>query len=311
MPGPTSPRSTPVPYDFRRPNKFTREHVRALQIVNETFARQFTTVLSTALRSVCQVSMTAVGPQTYDEYIRDVPNPSYLAVLGLAPLSGSALFHIPLPVVMAAVDRLLGGSAEGTMPSRALTDIEASLIRDLLVRVLRELSYAFESLVTGLDPEVRLQESNPQFAQVAAATDMVVVCDFDIRIGAQHGRASLCIPFSSLQPVLDEVGERAGADAQTGVDAAGVRSALSDRLGGARVPVSIRFAEITLSSAEIVELRAGDVIPLHHPVESPLTVSVDGVDRFTAVPGRRGQRMACVVVERTEPDQPLFPRIAR
>ena len=108
-----SPSATPVAYDFRRPNKFTREHVRALQIASETFARQFTTVLSTTLRTVSQVQAKGIHQLTYDEYIRDVPNPTYLAILSLPPLAGASIFHLPLPVVMTAVDRLLGGPGAG------------------------------------------------------------------------------------------------------------------------------------------------------------------------------------------------------
>lgn len=288
--------ATAVTYDFRRPNKFNREHVRALQIANETFARQFTTVLSTTLRAVSQVSLRSVGQLTYDEYVRDIPNPSFLAVLSLSPLSGASIFHLPLPLVMTAIDRLLGGTGTGTLPQRSLTDIEQSVIRNLFERVLRELSYAFESL-TQLEPSILHLESNPQFAQVAAATDMVVVVHYDIRIGSRSGEATLCIPFSSLQPVLDEVTGNALLGGWASGDPAGVANALATRLDGAPMPVSVRFDEVTLSSGQIVDLRPGDVLPLHHPVGAPLTVSVNGVPRFSAMSGRRGARLACLIVD--------------
>src|SRR3546814_1045128 len=122
----STPSSPPVPYDFRRPNKFNRDHVRALEIVGETFARQFTTVLSTSLRAVSQVQLVSVGQLTYDEYVRETDNPTFLGVIALHPLPGSSLLHIPLDIVMAMVDRFLGGTAEGAMPSRTFTAILAS-----------------------------------------------------------------------------------------------------------------------------------------------------------------------------------------
>src|SRR3546814_14177764 len=106
----STPSSPPVPYDFRRPNKFNRDHVRALEIVGETFARQFTTVLSTSLRAVSQVQLVSVGQLTYDEYVRETDNPTFLGVIALDPLPGSSLLHIPLDIVMAMVDRFLGGT---------------------------------------------------------------------------------------------------------------------------------------------------------------------------------------------------------
>ena len=296
MPSPTTARDRlgPVAYDFRRPNKFTREHVRALQIAHETFARQFTTVLSTTLRTVSQVQPKGIGQLTYDEYIRDVPNPTHLAILSLPPLSGAAIFHLPLPVVMTAVDRLLGGPGTGPTLNRPLTEIEQSLMRDLLGRVLRELAYAFESL-TALEPVVIHQESNPQFAQIGAPSDMVIVFGYDLRIGSQEGTATLCIPFAALQPVLDEVTGNSLLAGRVESDADSVRGALAGRMGAAPVTVTVSFRPVLLALSDIVDLRPGDVVPLEHPVGLPLAVEVGGVPRFEARPGRRGKRLACVI----------------
>jgi flagellar motor switch protein FliM len=289
-----SPTATPVAYDFRRPNKFTREHVRALQIASETFARQFTTVLSTTLRTVSQVQAKGIHQLTYDEYIRDVPNPTYLAILSLAPLAGASIFHLPLPVVMTAVDRLLGGPGAGPAIHRPLTEIEQSLVRDLLGRVLRELAYAFESL-TALEPAVLHQESNPQFAQIGSPSDMVIVFVYDLRIGGQAGEATLCVPFASLQPVLDEVAANSLLAGRVEADAESVRESLAGRMGAAPVTVSVSFPPVTLALSDIVDLRPGDVLPLEHRVDAPLEVSVGGLPRFAARPGRRGKRLACVI----------------
>ena len=289
-----SPSATPVVYDFRRHNKFTREHVRALQIASETFARQFTTVLSTTLRTVSQVQAKGIHQLTYDEYIRDVPNPTYLAILSLAPLAGASIFHLPLPVVMTAVDRLLGGPGAGPALHRPLTEIEQSLMRDLLGRVLRELAYAFESL-TALEPTVLHQESNPQFAQIGSPSDMVIVFVYDLRIGGQAGEATLCVPFASLQPVLDEVAANSLLAGRVEADAESVRESLAGRMGAAPVTVSVSFPAVTLALSEIVDLRPGDVLPLEHRVDAPLEVSVGGLPRFAARPGRRGKRLACVI----------------
>ena len=73
------------PFDFRRPNKLSRDHVRSLQIVHETFARQFTTVLSSTLRVVSQVSVLSIEQLAYDEYVRDTPNPSHMSILSIEP----------------------------------------------------------------------------------------------------------------------------------------------------------------------------------------------------------------------------------
>jgi len=284
-----------VTYDFRRPNKFNRDHIRALQIANETFSRQLTTVFATTVRAVSQVSLRGVGQQTYDEHIQAIPNPSYLAILAMRPLSGGSLLHIPLNLVYASIDRLLGGPGVGAQPKRAITEIEGAVYRKLLNRALRELAYAFESL-TPLQPEIVYQESNPQFAQVAAPNDMVITSSYDIRIGTAHGIATLCIPFSSLQPVLDEVTNNA-LQVQSLVDPTVVRASLGERLDATPVPVSVAFDPITLTSADIVAMQPGDLVPLHHPVDTPLAIKVGDVECFAGKAGRRGTRLACQVLD--------------
>lgn len=293
----------PLPYDFRRPNKFSREHQRALQIASETFARQFTTLLSTTLRTVSQVQVSSVSQMTYDEYIQEIPNPSYLAVLSMNPLPGPAVLHLPLPMIMTVVDRLLGGTGTGAIPQRPLTDIEDNLMKVLLGRVLRELSYAFEALI-HIDPQILLHESNPQFAQAAAATDMVIVLAFDVRIAAVSGEATLCLPFAAMQPILDEVTANSHLAGREVTDPAVLRAAIQQRVGDAPVEVAVRFGEIGLTGREVIALRAGDVVPLRHRTDQPLAVCVAGVDRFAALAGRRGNRLACVLVD---PDAPLSP----
>ena len=288
--------SQAVPYDFRRPNKFNREHLRAFEIANETFARQFTTVLSTTLRSVSQVSLLSVSQLTYDEYMRSLPNPSYLAILALDPLPGASTFHVPLPVVMTAIDRLLGGTGEGYYPERPLTDIEDVLVRDLMSRVLHELAYAWES-ITEIEARVVQQESNPQFVQIAAPSDMVVAIAFEVRVGTQSGEATLCIPFTSVQPALDAITEGSIVANRARTSADTVRHAVANRLADVPVDVSVRFDEVHLASSDIVNLQVGDVIPLRHPVGAALTVSVAGEPRFQALAGRNGKRLACRIID--------------
>ena len=152
-----------VPFDFRRPNKFSRDHVRAFQIVHETFARQLSTVLATTLRAGANCTLGTVEQLTYDEYVRSLPNPSYLIVLSLSPLPGAAILQFPLPIVFAAIDRLLGGTGDSVSPKRPLTEIESNLMRSVVDRTLRELEYRVRDArarrsrdrAAGVQPAVR------------------------------------------------------------------------------------------------------------------------------------------------------------
>lgn len=293
-------RGEPRVFDFRRPSKLSREHVRTMQIVQETFARGLSTTLASTLRSVTHVSIHSIEQHTYDEYVRELPNPTLLTLLSLSPLSGAAILQLPLQVAFCAVELLLGGKGYAEQPARPFTDLELHLTRDIIERALPELRYAFEPVVVT-EPKVVGQESNPQFAQIAAPTDMVIVVSFDIRIESVSGTASLCIPFSSLQPHLEALSATALYAAQSVADPAAVRSLLAEHISAAPVEVRTNFRPLVMSSSEILTLRVGDVVPLNHPVDEPLTLTVAGVATYDATIGRRNRRVAVRVVGPADP----------
>jgi flagellar motor switch protein FliM len=296
-------RSEPRLFDFRRQSKLSREHVRTMQIVQETFARGLTTMLAAQLRSVTQVSIQSIEQQTYDEYIRDLANPTVLTLLSLAPLSGAAILQWPLDVAYVAVEMMLGGKGYVEQPNRALTDLESQLMRSIIERALPELRYAFEPVVVT-EPKIMSQESNPQFAQIAAPTDMVIIVAFDIHIEAISGIATLCIPFSSLQPYLEALSATSLYASQSNVNAEETSARLIYHLGETPVAVSAQFRPVEMSAQDIVRLRVGDVVPLSHPIDQPLTLVVDDIPTFEARIGRRNRRLAVQIVRRAEPGSP-------
>jgi flagellar motor switch protein FliM len=252
----------PLSYDFRSPGRLSRERVRALQVANETFARQLSTVLSTTLRTVVYAQVVSVRQVTYDEYIRTVPNPSLLAVLTFENQPGAGLFQLPMGVVMSVIDRLLGGAGGRHQPSRALSDIETTLVRDLVQRVAGELTYAFES-IAPVHAHLDTLESNTQFLQLASPTDPV---------------------------------DHASAEASLDGRLAAAARAVEERLQQVEIDVTVAFREVTLTSAEVFSLTVGDVVPLRHPVAEPLLVAADGVPVASATPGSHGKRLAAQIV---------------
>jgi flagellar motor switch protein FliM len=270
--------------------------VRAFQIVHETFARQLSTVLATTLRAGASSTFEKVEQLTYDEYIRSLPNPSYMVILSLNPLPGAALLQFPLPITFAAIDRLLGGTGDAASPKRPLTEIEQNLMRSVVDRALRELEYAYETLVR-VEAEIVQQEFNPQFAQIAAPSDMVLVVSFEMRIGEKRGNATICVPFTTMAPVLESLASQTLFQDQRGEDPEVWQQKLEAALYNVPVETRVRFDAVGLTSAEIVALQVGDIVPLNHPVDRPLGVTVDGVLCCEGVSGRRGKRLATLVVD--------------
>lgn len=283
----------PLPYDFRSPSRFSREQARALQMVGETFARQMATVLSTTLRLVAYANLEGVTQSTYDEYTRRLPAPSVLAILNFTPLPGAGVFHLPLPIVMGVVDRLLGGPGHEAQPERELSDIEEGLVRNLVQRMVQELAYAFDSLA-DIRPEVTALEADAQFLQLAPPSDPMVVWEFEIKVGDHTAISTLCIPVATLQPVLDAIVAKPQLEL-TGAQAVAVAN-LKTRMNDIPVDVTVMFEPISLTSGDLLQLEVGDVLPLRHPTNQPLTMTADGVAVAKAVPGSHGHRLACQIV---------------
>ena len=262
-------------------------------MANETFARQMATVLSTTLRIVAYANLEQVGQASYDEYIRRLPNPSLLAILNFAPLPGAGVFHLPPDVVMGVIDRLLGGPGHENQPVRALSDIEAGLIRNLVQRMVHELAYAFETLA-AITPTVVSLEADATFLQLAQPNDPMLVSDFEIKIGEQKAISTLMMPIATIQPVLDALVVKPEKEL-TGAQAIAAGE-LQGRMQDVALPVTVSFDSISLPSKDLLQLEVGDVLPLRHPTNQPLTMSADGVIVAKAVPGSHGNRLACQIV---------------
>jgi flagellar motor switch protein FliM len=272
-----------------------------LQIAFETFARQYTTLLTTSLRVVSAVSVISIEQQTYDEYVSALPGPSIIARVGMDPLPGTALLEFSLDTALACIDHLLGG-AGGEQPNRPLTDIETPLLRGLLDRALGELRYAFEP-VAAIQPMLGALEYNPQFAQACAPADPVIVASLEMKVGAAECVATMCMPLAMIFPRLQQRGAASVTDRQR-ADRELAHRRMVAGLQSAPIDVAVRFAAVRMRAADIIDLRPGDVVPLGHPVTAPLSVTAAGVTFAHAVPGNQGTRLACLVVPPPKENHP-------
>ena len=285
----------PTAYDFRRPLKLSREHARALQVAFETFGRQAGTVMTSALRSVCLIDLVELEQQTYTEYVESLDELTYLTVFTAEPLQQPAALEMPLAVVMTLVDRMLGGPGAPTQPHRQLTDLESSVVSGLYERFVNEIRYAFSSIV-ALEPVVKGVEYSPQLAQLANASDAVIVARFVLHLGETQHPVSVCMSFNGLLPYLaasdgsDVVSERERLERE--------QSSLRLAAGMQEVPVdvAVRFRTTAADPLELFGLSVGDVVKLRHPAAAPLDVVAADVVFGHATAGSQGPRLAALVV---------------
>jgi flagellar motor switch protein FliM len=285
--------SGPTAYDFRRPIKLSREHVRTLQLAFDAYARSCGTLLTTRLRVVSSVTLASIEQLNYDEYVATLTNPTVIAVVSIEPLPGTVLLELSSSAAMTAIDHMLGGPG-GPQPERPLTEVEMPLLRGLLDRMLGELRYGFETLV-DITPKLKEIEYNVQFLRAHQPGDAVVVASFDMKIGSEECVGTLCLPFNSILPVLERQETIELTAAERLIRDSSHRS-LTAGLAAAPIDVAVRFQPIRMRTDDIVDLRPGDVVPLGHPTSLPLEVTVNETVFAHAVPGNQGARLACLVV---------------
>jgi flagellar motor switch protein FliM len=286
----------PESYDFRRPMTMVREHARILEMAFETFARQWGTQLTARLRVMSQVTLDELTLRTYDEYVRSLPPTTAMVLCTIEETRQTAVMQFPVGTAMVWIDYLLGGSGRGDeREGRELTEIELSLMRDLLRPALGDLSYAFAALLP-LDVTVRAVQYNPQFVQAVGASESVLVASFTVRSGEREDTATFMVPAELMLAALRSA---EGSDARSADERRTQAAAVVDLEAAVqRVPVevSVRFSPVTVHPREVIDLAVGDVLPLYHPSTKPLDVVVDGVVLAHAAAGNNGSRLACMVV---------------
>jgi flagellar motor switch protein FliM len=284
--------------------KLSREHARTLQIAFETFGRQATTVMTSALRAVCQVNLVSVEQLTYNEYVELLSDPSrpnggrahtYMTLFSLEPVPHKAVLEMPIAAAMACVDHMLGGPGGNAQPERPLSEIEGTVVGGLVERVLAEVRYAFAAIVP-LEPVVIGVEYSPQLAQAAGASDPMIVATFDLHQGEVEHVITMCLPFTDLLPYLNASGGAGVVSERERVARQEASARLAAGFQEVPVDVSIRFRPTDADPVELAGLAVGDVVRLQHPAEAPLDVTAADVVFAHATPGSHGKRLACLVV---------------
>jgi flagellar motor switch protein FliM len=194
-------------YDFKRPDKFTKEQITTISMMHDTFARLTTTVLSAQLRSMVHVHVESVEQLAYEEFIRSIPTPTTLAILNMDPLRGNAVLEIDPAVTFSIIDRLFGGIGEGTKLQHELTDIEAAVMEGIIVKILMNMQEAWTQVI-DLRPRLGQIDTNPMFAQIVPPSEMVALVSLGIKINDVEGMINFCIPYRTIEPIIDTLPTR-------------------------------------------------------------------------------------------------------
>lgn len=283
-------------YDFRRPERVSKEQLKGLQSLFEAFAREVSIVFPPFLRTVVRIDLTSIDQLTYDEFILSVARPTALSVINMAPLEGTAVLELSPTMVFPIVDRVLGGKGVALPEPRELTEIEDRIIQRIVMMMLDSLRRAWEQLIE-FDLSVQQQENDPLIVQIVAGSEMVILVGYEVHIGETVGTMNFCVPLMVLNPILDQISQQAHFSRRVSEETARTtRNAITRSLMRSPLPVEALLGRARLTVQDLTRLQAGDVILLDSAPRTPLSVTVGGVERFKALPGRRGERSALQIV---------------
>lgn len=278
-------------YDFKRPERVSKDQMRALETLHEAFARSYGALLSGFLRTIVEVKVAHIEQMTFSEFTHSLPNPTCFNLLSCEPLDGNMCLEISPLIIYPVIDRLLGGSnADLFIPQRPLTAIELRLVSKIVDRAKTALSEAWANIlpVTFCLEEC---ESNPALVQIVPPNEVVVVVSFEVKMSARAGTMSLCIPYNVIEPVIDKLSSQTWAAYKKNKKDKQLRSRLESHLETARLEVSAVLADTTMNVNDLVNLQVGDVILTDKPASSPLSLSVGGKRKYIGQLGQyRGNR---------------------
>ena len=293
-------------YDFKRPNRVSKEQLRAFRGVHDKMARSLASQISSIMRSIVEIQLHSVDQMTYGEFLMSLPNPTSFNVFSMKPLEGSGVIEINPSIAFPMLDRLLGGKGEPFDSTREFSDIELSLFETILRVMMSTLKEAWGP-VMDVYPTIESKESSPNVVQIVAQNEIVVMVVMEIIIGHSSGMMNICYPVISLEPVLPKLASRDLMLNETSSKKSR-NTELKVLLGGAKVSVEANLGEADLSMGEILDLKVGDVIRLSSAADDIVTVSVDGKDRFRGEIGLRRFRKTIAITEiiETEKDEVKF-----
>ena len=288
-------------YDFRRPDKFSKEQIRTVSNMHETFARLTTTSLSAQLRTLVHVHVASVDQLTYEEFIRSIPTPTTLAVINMDPLKGNAVLEIAPEITFIIIDRLFGGSGDtGGKVNRDLTDIEQSVMEGIIVRILANMREAWTQVI-DLRPRLAQIETNPQFAQIVPPSEMVVLITLETKVGDEEGMMNFCIPYITIEPIISKLSSQFWFSSVRRSSTTQYLGTLKEKLSSVDMEVVAEVGSINLPVRDVLALKVGDVVRLSNTkVGEPFTLSVGNKKKFYCQPGIVGKKMAVQVTGKIE-----------
>ena len=285
-----------IAYDFRHPNRVSKDQIRTLENMHDNFAGHYGSTLSAMLRSIVDVDLVSVDQITYSEFIMSLVTPSCTYTFAAPPLDGVGLIDFNPTLTFSFIDRIFGGNGKLLETERELTGIERSVMGRLVAKLYKDIERAWENIVK-INIEQKSFETNPQFIQIVPPGETVVVVSFQVKVFQSTGLLTLCYPYVSLEPIITKL------SAQNWIDATKRKNLESDRelnyenLYRVNTDVTAVLLHTGLRVRDFMKLKSGDIIPTKTKINLPIDIYINRKKKFVARPGLSGKKRAVQVLE--------------
>ncbi|MBQ7557251.1 MAG: flagellar motor switch protein FliM [Lachnospiraceae bacterium] len=283
-------------YDFERPAKFSKEHLRTLEIIYEHYGRLLSTNLPVYLRKTVQASVASSETVTFSEFTNALQTPSILGIIDFRPLNGSIILEMSTNLGFSMIDRMLGGTGAPLDKERDFTEIELTILQKMMIICVQLMHDPWKNVV-DISPVMERLETNPQFAQVISPTDMVAIVTLNMKIGDVEGFVNVCLPFFTMEAVMDKLNTKYWFTNMQETADEDYTENLEVMLKHVDVPVKAVLGVTSITVAEFTTLQIGDIIKLERNTGDELDVYVGNMRKFNALPGSSKEKYAVRVTE--------------
>ena len=288
-------------YDFRSPQKFSKDHIRTLELIHDNYARIISNFLTAQLRKNVKVKIETVEQITYEEFIHSIPNPTIMTMFRMQPLTGTILFETNPQFSFQIIDVLLGGTGERNTVSKEFSDIDKNIMMQIISGMISNLKLAWEDILS-VEPEVESLETNPAINQTLAPNEPVALVTFSVEMCKSNTFINICIPYLSIEKVLDKLVVQYWF--QNEKDALGdeVREKIEEGLNPVEIEMSAELGCTHLTIDDFLNLSRGDIIRLDNKCTSPIKIYVEDQECYYARPGITGKNLGVAVLDIIDKD---------
>ena len=285
-------------YDFRHPDRLSKEQNKLLVSIMDNFCRFTATFISATTRSLVEMSVSSIDQLTYNEYMFSMNEPVALYIVRFKELGGRSIFEFAPKFVLFLVDRMLGGNGDLQEDDRDLTGIEERISLNVMEKIFLNFSSIWKDIFP-FSSNYESFESNPRLVQIAPPGESVVLLSFNINIDGKNTLFNICVPFITLQQPLRNLISR-NWNIELDEEKDYNKEILTQKKNVQRFEVGVTciLGKQKTSVQALNNYKVGDTIRLNQQHEKSLVLRIGGKDKYWCEPGILGERKAVRVMGR-------------